>query len=101
LRHLKPLNRKAKLMGKSSKQDDVYGMACSSCGVRFNPGWEIGYCGNVDPCPWISDLPACHYASCWWAGSVPGVNWWPNFMDCCGNLQQDWTCLCTVPDPGV
>jgi hypothetical protein len=99
LKHLTPLNRKAVRIRSIGLRRDVSGYACSDCGTRFNPGWETGSCGNIDPCPWISDLPLCYMAACWWSGaSVPGVMQYPGWLDCCNNYQQDWTCLCVVPD---
>lgn len=89
---------KSKRIEKYGVEEDIFGMYCSNCGTTFMPGWETGVCGNVDPCPWISDLPACHAATCWWAGSVPGVTWAPGWLDCCNNLQMDWTCFCVFPD---
>jgi len=99
LKHLKPLNWKAKRIETSGSKNDVSGYACSDCGLSFAPGWETGACGNIDPCPWAADLPACYWASCWWSGaSVPGINQYPAWMDCCNNVSQDFQCLCVVPD---
>ena len=99
MKHLKPLNRKAIQIKEFAGKQDVLGYACSDCGTFFAPGWETGSCGNIDPCPWISDLPACASFVCWWGGtSVPGLNQYPGWLDCCNQYTEDWTCLCVVPD---
>jgi hypothetical protein len=99
LNHLVPLNWKAKRIETTGSARDVRGYACSDCGTLYAPGWETGSCGQIDPCPWVSDLPLCASFICWWSGgSVPGLSQYPGWLDCCNNYSDDWTCLCVVPD---
>jgi hypothetical protein len=92
---LKPLNRKAETLV-ARPPEDVRPYAFGDCCPGFLPGWEVGSSGGPDPCPWQSDLPACH--PCYWSAQVPDQTTYPNFLDRCANISQDWQNLCTVPD---
>jgi hypothetical protein len=97
MKHLKPLNRPARAAGGEPGGPDVYGYACSDCCTVWAPGWEVGQTGNSDPCPWMSDLAMC-WATCYWNGQVPDDNLYPDWMDSCSSVIQDWVRLCVVPD---
>ena len=92
---MKPLNRKAEVLT-SRPADDVRPYTFGDCCPGFIPGWEVGADGAVDPCPWQNDLEACH--PCYWSAQVPDNDTYPNWMDRCANVAQDWEALCTVPD---
>jgi len=97
MKHLRPLNRKARVIAETRTANQVEAHSCSSCCTSFSPGWEVGKDGAIDPCPWQNDLWAC-WAACFWAGQVPDDATAPGWMNCCGNVDTDWTCLCTIPD---
>ena len=65
--------------------------------ATYAPGWEVGISGNADPCPWMTDLPLC-WSTCYWTGQVPDQGTYPEWMDDCQSLAQDWVRLCVVPD---
>lgn len=92
---LKPLNRKAESLAERPIED-VRTFSFGDCCAGFLPGWEVGRNGGVDPCPWQSDLPACH--PCYWTAQVPDNTTYPQWLDRCANISQDWEALCTVPD---
>ena len=92
---MKPLNRKAETLC-ARPPDDVRPYTFGDCCPGFVPGWEVGSSGNVDPCPWQSDIRACH--PCWWSAQVPDMDTYPTWLDRCANISQDWEALCTVPD---
>jgi hypothetical protein len=96
---IEPLNKKARAIS-ASRPGDVQGYAVEGCCPTFVPGWEVDSSGNVDPCPWQADLAACTGFAflCWWAGQVPDAGNNPNWLDNCGNIQNDWTNLCVIPD---
>jgi hypothetical protein len=96
MRHLRPLNRQAR-QASGGEAADVHAHACSDCCTAWAPGWETGSTGHVDPCPWMSDLAMCYY-TCYWAGQVADGYAEPDWLDACGNLQQDWYRICVVPD---
>lgn len=96
-KRLTPRNKKAERLSKEDRPD-VFGMACGDCCTSFSPGWEVSAAGDVDPCPWVSDLPECHQVNCFWAAQVPDQDLYPNWLAKCGNLANDWQNLCVVPD---
>ena len=98
MKHLKPLNRKARRVT-GVEGPDVYGYACSVCCTAWAPGWETGESGDVDPCPWLSDLYLC-WVTCYWTGQVPDTYGdTSDWLDDCGNAQNDWYRLRVVDDP--
>jgi len=92
---IKPLNRKAEALVQQPA-DDVRPYTFGDCCPGFIPGWEVGENGGVDPCPWQGDLQACH--PCYWSAQVPDSTTYPNWLDNCSNISQDWESLCTIPD---
>jgi len=95
---IKPLNVKARAVEASSNRD-VRGYAFGDCCASFAPGWEVGTQDNADPCPWKSDLSLC-WGTCYWMGQVPDYISYGDWLDTCGNIQNDWRNLCTIPDNG-
>jgi hypothetical protein len=93
---IKALNRKAEQL--VARADDVrpYTHPAGDCCPGFAPGWEVGSDGRADPCPWMNDLPAC--TGCYWSAQIPDSSTYPEWRNDCGNISQDWTNLCTVPD---
>ena len=96
---IEPLNKKARMMTVRMK-NDIRGYAVEGCCPLFSPGWEVGSSGQLDPCPWQSDLAACagFLFICFWGGQVPDQGDNPHWLDNCSNIQNDWTNLCVVPD---
>ena len=90
---IRPLNRKAEILV-SRSPDDVRPYTFGDCCPGFAPGWEVGFSGNPDPCPWQNDLPACH--PCFWSGQVPDSTSFPGWLDACGNVARDWELLDVV-----
>ena len=97
MKHFRPLNRKSREIDRRRSEGWAEAHACSACCTGFAPGWEVGSSGNVDPCPWKTDLWLC-WVTCFWSGQVPDDTSQPNWMDSCGNVDTDWTSLCTIPD---
>jgi hypothetical protein len=96
MKRIKPLNLKARRMDDASAHD-VRGYAFNDCCASFAPGWEVGWSDDADPCPWKSDLSLC-WSTCYWMGQVPDTQAHSDWLDACGNIQQDWRSLCTIPD---
>jgi hypothetical protein len=96
MKHLKPMNRRARQVS-GLDAPDVYGYACTDCCNAWAPGWGTGQSGSVDPCPWASDLYLC-WVTCYWTGQVADDYWEPNWLDACGQLAEDWYRICVVPD---
>ena len=92
---VKPLNLKAKTLS-AEEPRDARAYAFTDCCPGFAPGWEVGFDGSVDPCPWQSDIPACH--PCFWSAQVPDSTTYPGWLDGCANVANDWRTLCVVPD---
>ncbi len=94
-----PLNKKARMIS-SHGTGDVRGLSVEGCCPSYIPGWEIGSDNGVDPCPWASDLAACHgfLFICFWGGQVPDAGDNPSWLNTCSNYQNDWTNMCVVPD---
>jgi len=96
---IEPLNRKAHAIS-ARRPSDVRGLAVEGCCPSFIPGWEVGAAHDLDPCPWQSDLAACHGSLliCFWGGQVPDHGDNPQWLNNCGNISADWTNLCVIPD---
>jgi hypothetical protein len=95
---IKAINVKAQKIAETTVRD-VRGYAFSDCCASFAPGWEVGPQDNADPCPWKHDLTLC-WNTCWWMGQVPDDASYAGWMDECGNVNNDWRNLCTIPDNG-
>ncbi len=95
---IKAINVKAQKIAETTVRD-VRGYAFSDCCSSFAPGWEVGPQDNADPCPWKHDLTLC-WGTCWWMGQVPDDQSYSDWLDTCGNINEDWRNLCTIPDNG-
>lgn len=95
---IKAVNVKAQKIAETELRD-VRGYAFSDCCASFAPGWEVGTSDNADPCPWKHDLTLC-WNTCWWMGQVPDDSSYADWLDTCGNVNNDWRNLCTIPDNG-
>ena len=95
---IKPINARAVEVERASGRD-VRGYAFSDCCAAFQPGWEVGTNDAPDPCPWKHDLSLC-WSTCWWMGQVPDSSSYSDWLDSCGNINNDWRNLCTIPDNG-
>ena len=91
---IKALNKKAFLV-QQQLEGNVRGYAFTDCCPSFAPGWEVGTVGDPDPCPWKSDLSLC-WATCYWSGQVPDQMVVPNWLDSCGNINNDWQNLSNI-----
>lgn len=92
---MRVLNRKARAL-LAVEAPDARAYTLSDCCPGFAPGWEVGFDGSVDPCPWQADIPACH--PCFWSAQVPDSTTYPGWLDECPLISRDWRTLCTVPD---
>ena len=97
-KRIKAINVKAQKLEDTLRRD-VRGYAFNDCCASFAPGWEVSSSDHADPCPWKSDLSLC-WATCYWMGSVPDMDSYANWLDDCGNINNDWRNLCTIPDNG-
>jgi len=96
MKHLKPLNAKARQIEKSEGDDtvaDVVAMtSVAGCTSTFDPGWEVDLFGGVASLcqPMESDLYGCA-DPCWWPAQVPDVmSTYPNWTSNAPDSAQDW-----------
>ena len=95
---IRALNTKAQRVEETVTRD-VRGYTFSDCCSGFAPGWEVGQNDLPDPCPWKHDLTLC-WGTCYWMGQVPDTTSYGSWLDDCGNINNDWRNLCTIPDNG-
>lgn len=107
MKHLKPLNHKARQMEQavaSSATDsdavaDVVAMSTiAGCTATIDPGWEVDVFGGVASLcqPMESDLYGCA-DPCWWPAQVPDMmSTYPNWSDKAPDSSSDWRQLSTV-----
>ena len=100
MEHLKPLNKKARMLderGKEKagkKQPDVHAMqtVALGCSLVFDPGWETDSTGTVTGLcqPVESDLYGCS-DDCWWPAQVPDqLTNYLDWADKCSTAERDW-----------
>ncbi len=100
MKHIKPLNKKARLIEKKegeqtgSKNADVRAMQNQplGCSLVFDPGWETDSAGSVTGLcqPVESDLYGC-YDDCWWPAQVPDqLTNYLEWSDKCAAAERDW-----------
>jgi hypothetical protein len=100
MNHVRPLNRKARLVEANAKQREKAGSADVralqamplGCSLIFDPGWETDSAGGVSGLcqPVEADLYGC-YDDCWWPAQVPDqltnhLSW----SDSCASAERDW-----------
>ncbi len=96
MKHLKPLNKKAKRIDEAASQaevDEVVAMqTVVGCTATVDPGWEIDpFGGMASLCqPMEADLYGCA-DSCWWPAQVPDtMSRYPDWGQGADRADQDW-----------
>lgn len=100
MKHLKPINRKARRIDEqlASTKEDVEALQANfphvpmGCSLAFHPGWEVdsggGTAGLCQPVE--RDLFDC-YVTCFWPVQVPDhVNYSPDWANNCAAATKDW-----------
>lgn len=102
MKHLKPLNDKAKLLTETVPEERAEVMAMQTivvgCTASLDPGWEIDPFGSVASLcqPLEADLYGCT-DPCWWPAQVPDtINTYPNWNKDAPSAQNDWRKLESV-----
>ncbi len=109
MKHLKPLNRKAKKMDATATKSgpgkpDVRAMQQGlqlplGCALIFDPGWEADSSGQMTGLcqPMEADLYGC-YDECWWPAQLPDqLTSFLEWSDKCASAERDWRKLDLVP----
>lgn len=96
MKHVKALNRKARMVERSAPNgDDVRALqspAPLGCSLIFDPGWETDAAGGVTGLcqPVEADLYGC-YDDCWWPAQVPDqLTNYLGWSDSCASAERDW-----------
>jgi hypothetical protein len=96
MNHVKPVNRKARLVEQAAKhaEGDVKALQSSplGCSLIFDPGWETDAAGGVSGLcqPVEADLYGC-YDDCWWPAQVPDqLTNYLGWSDACAAAERDW-----------
>mgnify|MGYP000054438049 CR=1 FL=1 len=101
MKHLKPMNNKAKLVDAAICKDDtdserlnevVAMQSVVGCTGTTDPGWEVDAFGGVAGLcqPMESDLYGCA-DPCWWPAQVPDImNTYPDWGKEAGSAGSDW-----------
>jgi hypothetical protein len=103
MKHLKPVNRKAKAIGKDSGDPPVVEAQGTipfmhTCTSVFNPGYEIDFTnGMTQLCtPIETDLFGTTDMFCWWPGQAPDTINNPDWNADCTRAMKDWMKLKVV-----
>ncbi|WP_323030893.1 quinohemoprotein amine dehydrogenase subunit gamma [Brachymonas denitrificans] len=105
MKHLKPLNEKAKRLEQAVADDRVEDVVAMSvvmgCTATVDPGWEVDMFGGVSSLcqPMESDLYGCS-DPCWWPAQVPDhMSTFPDWNKGAHDSSKNWRNLGTVfPD---
>ncbi len=105
MKHLKPMNEKARLLDQAVEQggvDEVVAMqTVAGCTATTDPGWEVDMFGGVAGLcqPMEADLYGCA-DPCWWPAQVPDVMvTYPDWTGESPSAGKDWRKLDAVfPD---
>lgn len=107
MKHLRPLNKKARRIDSeiSAMEGDVValqnpgGPGASTrphvpmgCALAFSPGWEVDSAGGTAGLcqPVERDIYDC-YVTCYWPAQVPDhVNNYPDWASKCATATKDW-----------
>jgi hypothetical protein len=102
MKHLKPLNKKARRIDDqvSSMREDVVAMQQTQqrphvpmgCALAFSPGWEVDSAGGTAGLcqPVERDIYDC-YVTCFWPAQVPDhLNNYPDWASKCAAATKDW-----------
>lgn len=103
MKHLNPINRKARLIDDAldqGKMEEVRAMqtVIAGCSSTLDPGWEIDPFGGVAGLcqPMEADLYGCS-DPCWWPAQVPDtINTYPDWSADAPSAAQDWRKLQAV-----
>lgn len=112
MKHLKPLNKKARKMeaasshvtGSNKDKPDVRALQQTpqlplGCALIFDPGWEADGSGQMTGLcqPMEADLYGC-YDECWWPAQLPDqLTSFLEWSDKCAAAERDWRKLDLVP----
>jgi Quinohemoprotein amine dehydrogenase, gamma subunit len=106
MRHLKPINRKARRIADqvAAVTDDVVALQNNNnagqqrphvpmgCALAFSPGWEVDSAGGTAGLcqPVERDIYDC-YVTCFWPAQVPDhLNNSPDWAAKCASATKDW-----------
>jgi Quinohemoprotein amine dehydrogenase, gamma subunit len=105
MRHMRPLNRKARRIGEyvDSLENDVVALQQQrnptqrphvpmGCALSFSPGWEVDSAGGTAGLcqPVERDIYDC-YVTCFWPAQVPDhLNNYPDWASKCAAATKDW-----------
>ena len=106
MKHLRPLNRKARRLAAEISQTDADVTALQNqqqppaprphvpmgCALAFSPGWEVDAAGGTAGLcqPVERDIFDC-YVTCYWPAQVPDhLNNAPDWTSKCASATKDW-----------
>jgi hypothetical protein len=105
MRHLRPLNKKARRIGDQvdAAGEDIVAMQQQGantprphvpmgCALAFSPGWEVDSAGGTAGLcqPVERDIYDC-YVTCFWPAQVPDhLNNYPDWASKCAAATKDW-----------
>jgi hypothetical protein len=107
MKHLRPLNRKARRIDANvvSAKEDVMALqgppaaagparphVPMGCSLAFSPGWEVDSAGGTAGLcqPVERDIYDC-YVTCFWPAQVPDhLNNYPDWASKCAVATKDW-----------
>jgi hypothetical protein len=106
MRHLKPINKKARRIDDqvAAITDDVVALQNGNqpaqqrphvpmgCALAFSPGWEVDSAGGTAGLcqPVERDIYDC-YVTCFWPAQVPDhLNNYPDWAAKCASATKDW-----------
>ena len=103
MKHLKPLNRKARALAAPDTEvpteNQVVALeVVAGCSTTLDPGWEVDLFGGVASLcqPMEADLYGCS-DPCWWPAQVPDtMNTYPDWNTDADSAQRDWRKLDAV-----
>jgi len=94
--HLKPLNKKARLISRAIDEGHMKEVSAMQtvvgCTASTDPGWEVDPFGTLSSLcqPMEADLYGCA-DPCWWPAQVPDtINTYPNWNAEAASGQNDW-----------
>ncbi len=100
MKHLKPLNHKARAIAEGdAASDEVVALeVVAGCSTTLDPGWEVDLFGGVASLcqPMEADLYGCS-DPCWWPAQVPDtMSTYPDWNADADSAQRDWRKLDAV-----
>ena len=103
MKHLTPLNRKARALASPNPDPTPEGEVVAlelvaGCSATLDPGWEVDLFGGVASLcqPMEADLYGCS-DPCWWPAQVPDtMSTYPDWNADADSAQRDWRKLDAV-----